>query len=313
MGAKMKKKPAAPKRRAFRLLPMTVTMLSLLFIIKVNEVYLGSERLRDVYGVRDASASEKKEEKKEEPKKDEKKESGHGEEKKDDAKKEEGAHGEEKKDDKKADGKKEEGGHGEEKKEDSGHGEKKDDGHGGGSKPVEEERTHGTGKHTVKEIEALKAKESQPRFSKTELDLLQNLTKRREELETRDRELDLKAKVLEATDKRINDKIIEMKTLQAELTKILAQYNEKQDLQIKSLVKIYENMKPDEAAKIFNELDMPILLEVIGKMSERKVALVLANMDPKRARDVTQELAERRKKTTASNLAPTPTAPAAGQ
>jgi flagellar motility protein MotE (MotC chaperone) len=84
---------------------------------------------------------------------------------------------------------------------------------------------------------------------------------------------------------------------------VLAQYNEKQDSQIKSLVKIYESMKPEEAAAIFNEMEMPILLDVIGKMSERKVALVLAGMNPKRARDVTQELADKRKKATQSAAA----------
>ena len=79
-----------------------------------------------------------------------------------------------------------------------------------------------------------------------------------------------------------------MPDMQAELGKVLAQYNQKQDDQIKSLVKIYENMKPEDAANIFNQMEMPILLDVISKMSERKVALVLANMDPKRAKDVTQ-------------------------
>lgn len=284
-----------PKRRIIRLLPITVTMLSLLFIIKVNELYVGSRQLREMYSVRDAMAEEKKEEKKED-KKDEK----HGEEaKKDekaDAKKEEAGHGDEKKD------AKAEGGHGEEKKEEGGHGEaKKDDGHGGGGgkeKEPEEEKTFGTGKSTVKAIEEMKAKEAQPRYTQSELDLLQNLSKRRDELDQRDRDLEIKSKVLDATEKRINDKISEVKTLQAELSKVLAQYNEKQDSQIKSLVKIYENMKPDEAARVFDEMDMPILLDVIAKMSERKVAPVLANMSPKRARDVTQELAEKRKKAT---------------
>ncbi|MFN7401895.1 MAG: MotE family protein, partial [Alphaproteobacteria bacterium] len=65
--------------------------------------------------------------------------------------------------------------------------------------------------------------------------------------------------------------------------------------EIRGLVKIYEAMKPLDAAAIFNEMEMPILLEVIDKMSERKVAPVLAGMNPKRARDVTQELAEMRK------------------
>lgn len=304
--AKAKKRTAFqyPKRRIVRLLPLTITMLSLLFIIKMNEVYLGSRQLREIYGARDAVAEEKKETEakhddaaKETPKKEE---DGHGE-----AKKEESGHG---------DAKKEDVGHGEAKKEEGGHGEAKKEsgGHGGGEKEAkkpEEEKTFGTGKSTVKDIEAIKARDAQPRYTQTELDLLQNLSKRRDELEQRERDLDLKAKVLEASEKRITDKIAEMKTLEAELSKVLAQYNEKQDTQIKSLVKIYESMKPDEAAAIFNELELPILLDVIGKMSERKVALVLANMNPKRARDVTQELADRRKKAAQQAAAAAASAP----
>ena len=321
MASKHPKKPKKQRRR-MRLLPVTVTMLSLLLVIKVNELYMDSERLRDMYAVRDASAEEKAAAaapadpaaakakadaaadalpndgttpgtalapKPSDAKKDEKAagdKAGHGEE----AKKEESGHGE---------AKKEEAGHGEAKKEEGGHGEakKEDDGHGGGSKkPEPEPRTFGTGRSTLKAIEELKAQGAETRYTKTELDLLENLSRRRDEIDAREKDLDMKSRVLDATEKRINDKIGEMKTLQTEMAKVLAQYNEKQDAQIKSLVKIYEGMKPDEAAAIFNELEMPILLDVVSRMSERKVALVLANMNPKRARDVTQELADRRKK-----------------
>jgi flagellar motility protein MotE (MotC chaperone) len=313
-----KKKTAKPRR--MRLLPLTVTMLSLLFVVKVNELYLGSKQLREIYGARDAQAEEKKaeqkpaehaaadkapeadkakiEEKPVEAVKEEAKADGHGE-----AKKEgDAAHGEPAKEEAKAEG------HGEEKPAEGGHGEAKDDGHGGGAKPPEEPRTHGTGKSTVKDIEAMKAKDAQPLYTKTELDLLQNLVKRRDELDQREKDFSLKSKVLEATEKRINDKITEMKTLEGELSKVLALYNEKQDAQLKSLVKIYESMKPEEAAAIFNEMEMPILLEVIAKMSERKVAPVLANMSPKKAKDVTQELAEKRKKVSAATGTSTPAA-----
>lgn len=260
----MKKKKEKTRRR-IRLLPITVTMMALLLVIKLNEIYIGSQQLREIYGVREAVASGKKEEKPQE--------SVHGDAKKDGAEKEEGGHG------------------------------------SGDSKPEPEPepKTFGAAKSTLKEIEALKARESQPAFTKTELDLLHNLSKRREELDVRENDLELKSKVLEATEKRINDKISEMKLLETQMSKVLAQYNEKQDIQIKSLVKIYESMKPDEAAAIFNEMQMPILLEVIAKMSERKVALVLANMNPKRARDVTQELADKRRKSSGI-AAPTTTA-----
>lgn len=319
--AKRKTKLQYPKRRIVRLLPLTITMLSLLFIIKMNEVYLGSRQLREIYGARDAVAEEKKTEadaKKDESKTDaapakEGEPAAHGDAAKEEPKKE-GDTAKEGEAAKEGEGKKEDAGHGDTKKEDAGHAEakKEEGGHGGGDKPAkkpEEEKTFGTGKSTVKEIEAIKARDAQPLYTQTELDLLQNLSKRRDELDQRERDLDLKAKVLEASEKRITDKITEMKTLEAELSKVLAQYNEKQDGQIKSLVKIYESMKPDEAAAIFNELEMPILLDVIGKMSERKVALVLANMSPKRARDVTQELADRRKKAAQNAAAAAANAP----
>lgn len=240
-----------PSPRRMRLIPLTMLMLSLLLIIKVNELYVGSRQLREFYGVREATASTKAAETKEAPaeapKEGEAAEAGHG-----------------------------EGGHGE-------------------AKPPEEPKTFGTGKSTVKEIEALKEKNAAQRFSQSEIDLLENLAKRRDELDQREKDLEIKSKVLDATQKRIDDKLEEMKTLEASLSKVVAQYNEKQDMQIASLVKIYESMKPIQAAQIFNELDMQILLEVIDKMSERKVAPVLALMDPKKARDVTQELAAMRK------------------
>ncbi len=289
----MAKNKKEKTRRMFRLLPLTVTMLSLLLVVKLNELYINSKSLREVYAARDAVAEEKKET----AKADEKATAHEGEAKPAAAPAEKLA-AEAKPSDVAASAVKPE-----EAKKEEGHGEAKEEkaegehGSADAKAPVEP-RTHGTGKSTVKAIEEMKAKELQPRYTQTELDLLQNLSKRRDELDQREKDLEIKAKVLEATDKRIADKMNEMKTLKGELATVLSQYNEKQDAQIKSLVKIYESMKPDEAAAIFNEMEMPILLEVIGKMSERKVAPVLANMNPKKARDVTQELAEKRKKAT---------------
>lgn len=272
--ATQKKKPQPTKRllktARFRLMPLTMAMLSLLLVAKLNDLYINSRQLNELLNVRDARAEEaaKATEEKATPADAEKA-----------LKAEEAKATEESKpetteaaptDEKKAAGE-------------------------GEAKPAEEPKTYGEGKLTVKQVEALKAKEAQVPYTQTELDLLQNLTKRREELDQRAKDLELKASVLDATEKRINDKVLEMKDLQKELTAVVAEYKNQQNTEIKSLVKIYESMKPLDAAAIFNEMDMPILLEVIDKMSERKVAPILAGMDPKRARDVTQELAELRK------------------
>lgn len=137
--------------------------------------------------------------------------------------------------------------------------------------------------------------EEQRQFSQMEIDLLQTLSKRREEIEKWAEEVELKETMLNATEQRINDKIVEIKDLKKQVDTLLAKYDEREDTKIRSLVKIYENMKPKEAASIFEELEMPILLLVVDRMSERKVAPVLANMSPKKAMQVTTELAEQRR------------------
>jgi len=62
---------------------------------------------------------------------------------------------------------------------------------------------------------------------------------------------------------------------------------------MKSLVKIYENMKPKDAAPIFEQLDMDVLLDIVDRMKEAKVAPILAQMNPAKAKEVTDELAKR--------------------
>lgn len=61
------------------------------------------------------------------------------------------------------------------------------------------------------------------------------------------------------------------------------------------LVRIYATMKPKEAARIFDALDMPILLAVMENMKESKSAPILASMSVERARALTEELTNRRR------------------
>ena len=61
-------------------------------------------------------------------------------------------------------------------------------------------------------------------------------------------------------------------------------------------MKLYETMKPRDAATIFNDLDMPVLLSVVDRMKDAKAAPVLAAMQPDKAREVTTKLAALRTK-----------------
>lgn len=132
-------------------------------------------------------------------------------------------------------------------------------------------------------------------LTQTEIDLLQKLAERREEIDLRTRELETREAVLQAAESRIDQKIDDFKVLKDTLDGLIITYDGQQDAQVGSLVKIYENMKPKDAARIFEELEMTTLLMVVERMKERSLAPVMAKMNPVKAREVTVELSRLRR------------------
>ncbi|MGB9153142.1 MAG: hypothetical protein WCD70_08660 [Alphaproteobacteria bacterium] len=126
--------------------------------------------------------------------------------------------------------------------------------------------------------------------SPAELDVLKQLSGRREELEKRSRDLDTRESLAKITEQRVDQKIKEMETLRAQLQSMVNQANGAQQVQLDNLVKIYETMKPDEAARIFDTLDMPVLLGVIQHMKPAHTALIMAKMSPEKAKEITVNL-----------------------
>lgn len=127
-----------------------------------------------------------------------------------------------------------------------------------------------------------------------EIKILEELAARRRELEDKARDLEFREGLLKATEQRIDEKIQELRQLQAELQSVIDQKDEEEEQKIQSLVRIYEKMKPKEAARVFERLEMPLLLSVIGRMKERVSAAILAEMDPQRVSEVTAEMARRK-------------------
>jgi flagellar motility protein MotE (MotC chaperone) len=131
-------------------------------------------------------------------------------------------------------------------------------------------------------------------FSASEVELLQSLSERRAELDRRNDEMMQREVLLKATEQRINDKIAQLQTMERSISDTLRKRDEENEAKIRNLVRIYETMKPKEAARIFEQLDMPVLLDVASHMKEAKVAPILASMDATKAKALTLALAERK-------------------
>lgn len=127
-----------------------------------------------------------------------------------------------------------------------------------------------------------------------EIDVLQNLSRRRQEIEARARELDSREALVAAAEARVDKKLADIKAIEEKISAAQSAQSAEQDQQMSRLVKVYETMKPGDAAIIFNTLDFAVLIEVASRMKEAKIAPVLAAMDPEAAKALTVALATRR-------------------
>ena len=145
-------------------------------------------------------------------------------------------------------------------------------------------------------------------LTKAEIDTLQRLAERRELIERRERETTQKEGLLKAAEARIDGKIAQLQDLEKNIQGLLKQYDAQKQEEIDQLVRVYSVMKPKDAARIFDTLEMPILVGVVQKMKDAKVAPILAAMDSRRAVALTEELTARKQLSSAdaAPLAPTP-------
>ncbi len=128
-------------------------------------------------------------------------------------------------------------------------------------------------------------------LSPSEVAVLQALGQRRQKLDMHRRELETRAGVLKATEAQIDEKIARLKKIEASIQAMIEKQDALREEQLKSLVKVYESMKPKDAARILDRLDIEILLEVTGRMRESKMAAIMAKMTPTRAEELTVRLA----------------------
>lgn len=123
--------------------------------------------------------------------------------------------------------------------------------------------------------------------------ILQRLQQRRKELDKRNRDLDMRESLLKAAEKRVEARVNELKELEKKIKAATGARDKTQKQNFESLVAMYEAMRPKDAARIFDRLDINILVEVVTGMKARSMSAILAQMKPEAAERLTVELANR--------------------
>ena len=136
----------------------------------------------------------------------------------------------------------------------------------------------------------------------SEIKLLYELTIRRQKLDQREQSIEEREATLRALEKRVKESNERLTLVKGEVEKLLSVFDKSFEQERKKLQQIYSNMKPAEAARIFNTLDINTLSLVITGMKPRDAAPILGKMNVEKARAITDEFVESNKKTLAKRL-----------
>ena len=123
--------------------------------------------------------------------------------------------------------------------------------------------------------------------------ILERLQDRRQQLDARVREMEMRESLIQAAEKRLEARLAELKAIETRINATVQQRDEDELKRFKGIVAMYENMKPKEAARIFDRLDLKILVDVSTQMKPATMSAILAQMSPEAAERVTVELASR--------------------
>ncbi len=120
--------------------------------------------------------------------------------------------------------------------------------------------------------------------------LLESLRARRAEIDARQAAAAQRELLVTAAERRLAQRVEELAALQVRLETLERERAQREEAGLRGLVKLYEGMRPRDAAAIFDDLDMPVLVPIVDRMREARAAPVMAAMRPERARVLTAEL-----------------------
>ncbi|MGH6945650.1 MAG: MotE family protein [Geminicoccaceae bacterium] len=121
--------------------------------------------------------------------------------------------------------------------------------------------------------------------------LLEAIKERRHQLEARAAELDQRARMLEAIEKRATEQVRALEEQRKALETVLTSSQEVAEDEIKRLVAIYENMNPKEAAPIFEAMPPEVAAGFIRRMRATKSAPIMGRLNARHAYAISLALA----------------------
>lgn len=124
-------------------------------------------------------------------------------------------------------------------------------------------------------------------------EVLQSLSRERDLIAAQKDDLEARKSELALAGEKLEIEKAALLELKSDIEDLLARVKAAETEDLERLIGFYENMKPAEAARIMDDLDIEVTILVLAKMKPRVAAPILAKMSPVRARAVSKIILER--------------------
>ncbi len=126
------------------------------------------------------------------------------------------------------------------------------------------------------------------------LQLLKELKEREAKINAQEEELKQKEAKINSLQQSLDKRIENMQKLRKQLEDLVKLRADLSEKNIRQLVKVYENMKPADAAQVLANVEQELAIQVLLRMKGKKAGKILGAMKPKVAIALSDEIAKRR-------------------
>jgi len=122
--------------------------------------------------------------------------------------------------------------------------------------------------------------------------MLRLLNERREEVRRAEARLKRQRAELDKLRAELDKRLARLNKLQKDIQTLLAQAKQRRSARITHLTQVLSNMQPEAAARLFEALELDLVVAVIMNMQGRQAGRIMARVKPKRAAQISSRMAE---------------------
>ena len=113
--------------------------------------------------------------------------------------------------------------------------------------------------------------------------LLVQMTQREQALRLRETELTEREALLAAAVERLQTQIVALQSAEQSLSATMALADRAAEDDIARMVRVFQSMKPDEAARVFTEMDPDFAAGFLSRLDPDAAAAIMAGLEPRQA------------------------------